>query len=127
MLSGEVVKGKSLGKKIGFPTANLFIKETYKLVPKTGVYVVKSQIDNNTVFGMMNIGFRPTVNGKNQTIEIHFFDFNEDLYTKNIQVEVLTFLRNEQKFESISELKNQLENDKQKSLNFINGLLFDSQ
>ncbi|SNR54209.1 bifunctional riboflavin kinase/FAD synthetase [Lutibacter flavus] len=122
MLNGKVVKGKNLGEKIGFPTANLFIKETYKLLPKTGAYVVKSIIDNKTVFGMMNIGFRPTVSGKSQTIEIHFFDFDEDLYTKNIQVEVLTFLRDEEKFESISELKNQLGNDKQKSLDFISGI-----
>lgn len=125
MLTGEVVKGKNLGEKIGFPTANLCIKESYKLLPKTGAYIVKSHIDNKTVFGMMNIGFRPTISGTNQTIEIHFFDFNEDLYTKIIQIDVLSFLRDEQKFESIEALKTQLENDKQKSLNFINGLLFD--
>lgn len=125
MLTGTVVNGKNLGEKIGFPTANLFIKETYKLLPKTGAYVVKSQIDGKTIFGMMNIGFRPTVSGENQTIEIHFFDFNENLYAKKIQIEVLSFLRDEQKFESVDALKNQLESDKQKSLSFINGLLFD--
>jgi len=126
MLTGEVVKGKKLGKKIGFPTANLQIKETYKLLPKTGSYIVKSKIENNTVFGMMNIGFRPTVSGKNQTIEIHFFDFNKDLYGTTIQVDVLKFLRDEQKFESVELLKNQLQKDKEKSLEIISGLVFDS-
>lgn len=125
MLTGEVVKGKNLGEKIGFPTANLFIEETYKLLPKTGSYVVKSQIENETVYGMMNIGFNPTVKGKKQTIEIHFFDFNKDLYGKKIQIDVLKFLRDEQKFESVTALKNQLEKDKQKSLKTIQDPLFD--
>ena len=119
MLTGEIVKGKHLGKKIGFPTANLHIKETYKLLPKTGSYIVKSNFENEIVYGMMNIGFRPTVKGKNQTIEIHFFDFNKDLYGKKIQVEVLKFLREEQKFDSVEDLKNQLFRDKEKSLKII--------
>ncbi|PCH53702.1 MAG: riboflavin biosynthesis protein RibF [Flavobacteriaceae bacterium] len=126
MLTGEVVKGKKLGDKLGFPTANLSIKESYKLLPKTGSYIVKAEIENKTIFGMMNIGFRPTVSGKNQTIEIHFFDFNKDLYGKKIQVDVLKFLRNEQKFESVENLKNQLQKDKEKSLEIISGLVFDS-
>ncbi|MCF6166922.1 bifunctional riboflavin kinase/FAD synthetase [Lutibacter sp.] len=125
MITGEVVKGRNLGEKIGFPTANLNVSETYKLIPKTGAYIVKSEIENNTIFGMMNIGYRPTVSGKHQTIEIHFFDFNKDLYHKTIQVDVLKFLRNEQKFDSVEKLKNQLQKDKQKSLKYINGLLFD--
>ena len=77
MLIGKVVNGKKLGGKIGFPTANIEVKETYKLIPKTGVYVVKSTLNKTTVvYGMMNIGNRPTVSGKHQTIEVHFFDFN---------------------------------------------------
>ncbi len=126
MLTGEVVKGKNLGKKIGFPTANLHIKESYKLLPKTGAYVVKAKIKNNTIFGMMNIGFRPTVSGINQTIEIHFFDFNKDLYGETIQIAILSYLRDEQKFESVDLLKNQLQKDKEKSLEIISGLVFDS-
>ncbi len=125
MLTGEIVKGKNLGEKIGFPTANLFIEETYKLLPKTGSYIVKSELENETVFGMMNIGYNPTVKGKHQTIEIHFFDFNKDLYGKKIQIDVLKFLRDEQKFNSVEELTNQLEKDKQKSLEIINGTLFE--
>lgn len=125
MITGEVVKGKNLGEKIGFPTANIQINETYKLLPKTGAYVVKSEIQNRTVYGMMNIGFRPTISGEYQTIEIHFFDFNKDLYGQNIQVDVLAFLRDEKKFDSIESLTNQLKMDKQKSLEIINGIFFD--
>lgn len=125
MLTGKVVEGKNLGEKIGFPTANLFIKETYKLIPKTGAYIVKSTIDNEVVYGMMNIGFRPTLKGKHQTIEIHFFNFNKDLYTKTIQIKVLKFLRDEQKFESIQNLKKQLQTDKQNSLKYIRGTFID--
>jgi riboflavin kinase/FMN adenylyltransferase len=120
-LTGKVVKGKNLGEKIGFPTANLFIKETYKLIPKTGAYIVKSFINNNVVYGMMNIGFRPTLKGKHRTIEINFFDFNENLYDKTIQIEVLKYLRDEQKFESVQNLKKQLQIDKQNSLKYIRG------
>ena len=119
LLTGEVVKGNNLGEKIGFPTANLSVKETYKLLPKTGAYLVKSELNNETVFGMMNIGYRPTVSGKNQTIEIHFFDFKDDLYGRNIQIEVLSFLRDEQKFESIEALQQQLGIDQEKSLKLI--------
>lgn len=126
MLTGTVVKGKNLGEKIGFPTANIHIKETYKLIPKTGAYIVKAIIANKTVFGMMNIGFRPTVSGKNQTIEINFFDFKTNLYNKIIQVEVLQFLRDEIKFNSIDDLKDQLKKDQQKSLEIIRGTFFES-
>ncbi|NEW80289.1 MAG: bifunctional riboflavin kinase/FAD synthetase [Gelidibacter sp.] len=125
MLTGDIVKGKNLGEKIGFPTANLFIEETYKLLPKTGSYIVKSEMENQTVYGMMNIGYNPTVKGKKQTIEIHFFDFNKDLYGKKIQVDVLKFLREEQKFDSVDALKKQLEKDRQKSLKVVNGKLFE--
>ncbi|MDT8418754.1 MAG: riboflavin kinase, partial [Lutibacter sp.] len=125
MLTGEVVKGKNLGEKIGYPTANLSIKETYKLLPKTGSYIVKSELENEIVYGMMNIGYNPTVKGKTQTIEIHFFNFNKNLYGKNIQIDVLKFLREEQKFDSVDDLKKQLENDRQKSLEIINGTLFE--
>ncbi|HEX5742660.1 MAG TPA: bifunctional riboflavin kinase/FAD synthetase, partial [Flavobacteriaceae bacterium] len=107
-LSGTVVKGKNIGEKIGFPTANIKVKETYKLIPKNGVYVVKSFIDNKAFYGMMNIGNRPTVNGKNQTIEIHFFNFNQYIYDDVIKVDFLTRLRDEHKFESLDALKNQL-------------------
>ena len=83
-LTGIIVKGKQLGRTIGFPTANLKLEENFKLIPKNGVYIVKSIINSKTVLGMMNIGFNPTVEGKNQTIEINYFDFDEDLYDQKI-------------------------------------------
>ena len=119
MLTGTVVNGKKLGGKIGYPTANIDVKETYKLIPKTGVYVVKSSIGRKTVFGMMNIGNRPTINGNHQTIEIHFFDFNKDLYHKNLTIELLYFLRDEQKFDTIEFLVHQLKKDEEIARNYI--------
>lgn len=118
-LTGTVVKGKQLGRTIGFPTANLSIKESYKLIPQNGVYVVRSIINDKTVYGMMNIGFNPTVNGQNQAIEVHFFDFDEDLYGKELRVSILNRIRSEQKFESVLKLKEQLAQDKITSLEFI--------
>lgn len=119
MLTGKVIDGKKLGKTINYPTANLYIEETYKLIPKHGVYIVKSSIDDTEVFGMMNIGYNPTVNGKHQTIETHFFDFNENLYGKNLKIELLQRLRDEQKFSSVEELQSQLHIDKKNALEFI--------
>ncbi|GAB7255775.1 bifunctional riboflavin kinase/FAD synthetase [Polaribacter sp. OB-PA-B3] len=119
LLNGKVVNGKKLGGKIGFPTANLDVKETYKLIPKTGVYVVKSTIDSKTIFGMMNIGNRPTVNGNHQTIEVHFFDFNDNLYDKNLTIELIYFLRDEHKFDSIDHLILQLKKDEETARVYI--------
>lgn len=118
-ITGKVVKGKNIGEKINFPTANIKVKESYKLIPKDGVYVVKSTIDQKTVFGMMNIGYRPTINGKNQTLEVHFFNFNQYIYGDMIKVEFLTRLRDEQKFESLDALKNQLKIDQINAEDFI--------
>ena len=118
-LTGKIVNGKQLGGKIGFPTANIDVVEDYKLIPKTGVYVVKSIIDNKTVFGMMNIGNRPTVNGNHQTIEVYFFNFNADLYKQKLTVELLYFIREEQKFDSVNALVLQLNKDKETSLNYL--------
>ena len=111
-LTGTVVKGKQLGRTINFPTANLNIKENYKLIPQNGVYIVESTINQKTVFGMMNIGFNPTVKGQNQSIEIHYFDFDADLYEQKIRVSILQRIRSEQKFESVDLLKAQLEKNK---------------
>jgi riboflavin kinase/FMN adenylyltransferase len=120
MLTGTIVKGKGIGKQIGFSTANLLIEESYKLIPKSGVYVVKSTINNETLFGMMNIGTNPTVGGKFQSIEIHFFDFSQDIYGYKVKIELLKRLRDEQKFESLEALKNQLHKDKSNTLDYIN-------
>jgi riboflavin kinase/FMN adenylyltransferase len=119
MLNGTVVNGKKLGGTIGYPTANIDVKETYKLIPKTGVYVVKSTIDKKMVFGMMNIGSRPTVDGNHQTIEVHFFDFNQDLYNQNLTIELMYFLRDEHKFDSIDSLVQQLKTDEEIARDYI--------
>lgn len=118
-LFGSVIEGKKIGRTINYPTANLKISEDYKLIPKNGVYVVSSVIDDKTVFGMMNIGNNPTVLGDSDSIEIHFFDFNENLYAKEICVKLLSRIRDEQKFDSINELKRQLDLDKEYSKNYI--------
>jgi riboflavin kinase / FMN adenylyltransferase len=121
-LTGIVSKGKQLGRTIGFPTANIIIEEDYKLIPQNGVYVVKSDIDGTIVYGMMNIGTRPTVDGTSQTIEVHFFDFNKDIYNKKITISLLKRMRSEQKFESVDGLKNQLSLDKSMAQTFIKQL-----
>lgn len=121
-LTGTIIKGKQLGRTIGFPTANLKIEENYKLIPRNGVYIVSSIINNKTVFGMMNIGFNPTINGENQTIEIHFFDFEADLYHQKITVSLLHRIRSEQKFDSVVLLKEQLEKDQNYAKAFLNKL-----
>lgn len=118
-LNGIVVNGKQLGGKIGYPTANISVSENYKLIPKTGVYVVQSKLKGKVVNGMMNIGFRPTVDGDHQTIEVHFFDFNENVYGKNLQIELRYFLRDEIKFESVEALISQLQKDKSDALDYL--------
>lgn len=111
LLTGKIVKGQGLGRKLNYPTINLNIKETYKLIPKTGVYIVKTVIDKRTFFGIMNIGFRPTVNGKGKTIEVHLLDFKGDLYGENMQIEILKRLRDEKKFNSLDDLILQIKKD----------------
>lgn len=126
MLTGIVQKGKGLGRKINFPTANLHIEETYKLIPKIGVYVVKSTLNNTTVYGMMNIGYNPTVAGtgnlpanRQENIEIHFFDFDQDLYGQKIQIDIIDRIRDEHKFDSVEKLQQQLKKDKETSLSIL--------
>jgi len=121
-LTGTILKGKQLGRTIGFPTANLQIEEDYKLIPRNGAYVVKSTINQKTVFGMMNIGFNPTLGEGKLSIEIHYFDFDADLYDQKIAVSLLAYLRPEQKFDSVTLLKKQLEKDMDAAFNYINKL-----
>ena len=111
-ITGKVVTGNKIGRKIDFPTANISITENFKLLPKDGVYFVKSLIKSHNFFGMMNIGFRPTVNGNTRTTEVHYFNFNENLYDKKVKIEVLDLIRNEKKFNSLEDLEKQLAIDK---------------
>lgn len=121
-ISGEVVKGKGLGRTLDFPTANIYIKETYKLIPADGVYVVKSKYEGSTIYGMMNIGTNPTVDGKSRSIEVNFFNFDKDIYGSPLRIEFLHWLRSEQKFENLEALKTQLRMDMENAQNFIKTL-----
>ncbi|WP_432672262.1 bifunctional riboflavin kinase/FAD synthetase [Flavobacterium sp. SM2513] len=109
--SGTVIHGKKLGRTIGFPTANLKIEESYKLIPAIGVYAVKCFVGNEIIHGMLNIGTNPTVECQKLSIEVHLFDFDEDLYGQKIRVELIKRIRDEQKFASVDELKAQLHKD----------------
>ncbi|MFA7446523.1 MAG: bifunctional riboflavin kinase/FAD synthetase, partial [Flavobacteriaceae bacterium] len=117
--NATVIEGKKLGRTIGFPTANLKVSEAYKLIPEIGVYVVEGLFEGQKLKGMMNIGFKPTVDGKNLSVEVHFFDFNQDIYGKNIQITVVEKIREEQKFASVEELKMQLEKDRIFALDYF--------
>lgn len=120
MLTGEIEKGKALGRTINYPTANLKLKEKYKLIPKNGVYVVASIIEGKKIFGITSIGTNPTVGGKKRTIETHFLNFNKDLYEKEITIEFLKHIRDEETFDSIEELRQEIEIDEKKAIQFLN-------
>jgi riboflavin kinase/FMN adenylyltransferase len=111
MICGTVVKGKGIGKTISFPTANLEVKETYKLIPKNGVYVVKSVLDGNETFGLMSIGTNPTLGGTTRTVETYFLDTDSDLYGQTIEIALLAKIREEKTFDSIESLQKAIKND----------------
>lgn len=111
VLSGSIIKGKGLGRKMGYPTANLNIKDEHKLIPKEGVYVVASVINGDKYFGMMNIGTNPTVGGQSQSIETFFFDMNQDLYGEYLEIQLLKRIRSEAKFEGLDALIKAMEAD----------------
>ena len=118
-ITGNVIKGKQLGRTIGFPTANIQLNEDYKLIPKIGAYIVSATIDGKLVKGMMNIGYNPTVNNQALSLEVHFLDFDKDIYDKKIQIHFHKYLRDEQKFPSLDALKQQLAKDLQATKDFI--------
>lgn len=118
-VTGVVEKGSQIGRTINFPTANLKIAESYKLMPKNGVYVISCVLENTTYFGMANIGTNPTVSGLEKKIEVHFFKFNKDIYDLEIQVNFHHRIRDEIKFDSLADLKEQLYNDQLYSEKFI--------
>ena len=119
LLTGKVVRGKGLGRKWNYPTINIQIANPYKLLPKNGVYIVSAQLKTKQFFGIMNIGTRPTVNGKNRTIEVHLLDFKADVYGDSIQVCLIERLRDEQKFPSIDALIEQIKLDEKKAREII--------
>jgi riboflavin kinase/FMN adenylyltransferase len=119
MLSGKVINGKAIGRTIQYPTANLELTQDYKLVPKEGVYIVKAVLENKMTYGLTSIGTNPTVGGTIKTIETHFLDFNDDLYDKNLTIEFLSRIRDEETFGSIDALKNAIKRDESYARNFI--------
>lgn len=120
-LSGKVIEGKQLGRKLGFPTANIETYDRYKLVPGDGVYAVLVETGGMTYKGMLNVGVRPTVNynADHKSIEVHIFDFDADIYDSNITLLFVEKIRNEQKFTDIVELQQQLVKDQVLALNIL--------
>ena len=119
-ITGEVIKGDGIGKKIKYPTANILPFKNSKLIPGNGVYVCQVNFDNKNLRGMLNIGNRPTVDGKERRIELHIFDFNTNIYGKNVKIILITKIRDEIKFNNLEELKDQLQKDEIKSINILN-------
>ncbi|MEJ8802669.1 bifunctional riboflavin kinase/FAD synthetase [Pontibacter sp. H249] len=112
-ITSTVIEGDKIGRTIGFPTANLALPEAHKLTPANGVYAVIVSLDNENYPAMMNIGLRPTVSGKDLSLEVHILDFNQDIYGKSITVEFVEHLRNEKMFSGLDELKTQLKRDEE--------------
>ena len=121
-LNGMVVHGDKRGKEIGFPTANIKPQDDRKIIPKVGVYAVKVRFEDNWYGGMMNIGYRPTFEGEEETLEVNLFDFDEDIYGKEVQVRFLSRIRDEQKFSGMDELKVQLKKDREESLKILQSM-----
>jgi riboflavin kinase/FMN adenylyltransferase len=120
-LKGKVVEGKKLGNTIGFPTANLTIEDDLKIIPKIGAYAIYATIDNKQFKGMLNIGKNPTVDNENNIkIEVHLFDFNKNIYGEILEIKFIKRLRDEFKFNSVEELKQQLAKDKIISQTILN-------
>ena len=118
-LEGVVVHGDKRGRELSYPTANIELQNKHKIIPKQGVYLIQSNIDNQVVYGMMNIGTKPTFDTTNPSIEVHFFDWNGDLYDQTLQVKLLKWIREEQKFVSVEELQAQIHADERYCRSYI--------
>ena len=118
-LEGEVVAGNKLGSQLGFPTANIDVAEKSKLIPKDGVYVVRVKVMGKSWGGMLNIGARPTINDAGRSVEVHIFGLQEEIYGHSIKVLFLERIRDESKFETLEDLRQQLERDKIVSQNLL--------
>ncbi len=115
-LSGQVVKGQQIGRSIGFPTANIHVVDNYKLLPRDGAYAVYAEVRNIRYKAILNIGDRPTVDGKKKTIEAHLIDFDGDVYGQELFIHFQEFLREEERFENLDALKNQLVIDRERAI-----------
>ena len=112
-IEGTVVHGDKRGRELSYPTANIDLQNQHKIVPKQGVYLVKSKFNDRVVYGMMNIGTKPTFDKTMPSIEVHFMDWNGDLYGQEIQLELLKWVREERKFKTVKELQTQIQMDEQ--------------
>lgn len=124
VLHGTVVEGQKLGRQIQFPTANIEASDPDKIIPGYGVYAVQAKVQNKTYRGMLNIGSRPTVNrnADHRSIEVHLFDFESDIYGEHLELIFFRKLREEQKFESLDALKEQLARDKVDTISFFQAI-----
>lgn len=119
-ITGTVVHGNKLGRKLGYPTANISLSESYKLIPSNGIYAVRIHLAEKKVYGMLYIGTKPTLDQKTaQVIEVNIFDFNDDIYGEEIRVEFLKFIRGDKKFDSLEELSEQITRDKTDTLDIL--------
>ena len=119
-ITGKVIQGNSIGRKIGYPTANLQVMDKDKLIPKRGVYLVYTKLENKVIHGMMNIGIKPTIKSKEGSIEVHLFEWKKNIYNKSIDVFLKKFIREEKKFKSLDKLADQLKIDKENCLIMLN-------
>ncbi len=118
-ITGKVIRGNGIGRTIGFPTANIFIANEYKLIAANGVYACRVFINDEQFIGMGNIGTRPTIDHGELTIEVNIFDFDRDIYDQTITISFVTRLRDEKKFDSLEALKHQLFIDKKNTLQLL--------
>ncbi len=118
-LSGFVKDGDRIGRSIGFPTANIDVPESYKLIPADGAYAVYVIHEGEKYQGMLNIGWRPTVSGEERRIEVNIFNFDREIYNERLSIQFVRLLRKEQKFDSIEDLKRQLDQDKKQALDTL--------
>jgi len=122
-LEGNVIKGDQLGRKLGYPTANILVEDKFKLIPADGIYAIKAHIaeGSSPVNGVMSIGMRPTVSGKHRTIEAHLFNFDQDIYQKKIKVDFIQWIRDETKFKTLELLTAQMKSDEAKARSILEG------
>lgn len=121
-ITGRVVPGDKLGRILGFPTANVEIDTKFKLIPADGIYAVTVKHEHAIYKGMMYIGNRPTINGSKRNIEVNIFDFNKDIYGESITIAFHKLLRSDTKFQNLEQLKEQLFQDKEAAMNYLENL-----
>jgi riboflavin kinase / FMN adenylyltransferase len=121
-ISGSVIRGNQIGRRLGYPTANLYIEDPHKLIPSMGVYAALVKLRNQTYKAMANIGIRPTINAHQLTIEANIFDFDEDIYYEKITIKLIDRIRDERKYNSLDVLKEQLWRDKQDTISILKNI-----